>query len=288
MNANEHARDAVPTSTRAPRAELPLLPSERVSAASDSARGPAGSLYGIGLGPGDPELITLKGLRLLQASDIVFVPTRREGAPSYAATIAAPYLAPARQQIIPLVYPAEWRAPAALRWEANADEIAARLQGGRLGVFLTEGDPLLYSTFVHALLPLRARHPELTINVVPGVWSGSAAAATLGVPLVDGDERLAVVPATYHEAELEALVRQHDTLVLLKPQEDVAALRSLLESLGATAVWVQRVGRPEETLLPDLADWPARRADYFSLVLVRGGRHLPHESRRGPVETIEP
>jgi precorrin-2/cobalt-factor-2 C20-methyltransferase len=287
MNANEYAHDAVPTSTKAPQPGAPLRPSKQVSSAPGSACGLAGTLYGIGLGPGDPELITLKGLRLLQAASVIFVPTRREGAPSYAATIAAPYLAPSRQEIIHLVYPASRRAPATHQWDQNADQIADRLHGGHLGVFLTEGDPLLYSTFVHALLPLRARHPELAVSVIPGVWSGSAAAAALREPLVDGDGRLAVVPATYHEAELEALVRQHDTLVLLKPQEDVEALRSLLESLGATAAWVQRVGRPEESVLPDLADWPARRPDYFSLVIVRGGRHLPHAHRREPVETIE-
>jgi precorrin-2/cobalt-factor-2 C20-methyltransferase len=287
MNVGEHAQDGVPTTPRPPQVEIPPLPSERDSAAPDLARGSAGTLYGIGLGPGDPELITLKGVRLLQAAHVVFVPTRREGAQSYAATIAAPYLAPSRQQIIPLVYPAGRCEPATPKWEANADEIARRLYSGRLGVFLTEGDPLLYSTFVHALLPLRARHPELTVRVVPGVWSGSAAAAALREPLVEGDERLAVVPATYHEAELEDLVRQHDTLVLLKPQEDLATLRSVIESVGATAVWVQRVGRPEETVLRETADWPARRPDYFSLILVRGGRHLPHARRREPVETIE-
>ncbi len=231
-----------------------------------------GTLYGIGLGPGDPELITVKGLRLLQAAAVVFVPTRRAGAPSYAAQIAAPYLEPTRQTIVPLVYPAGRGARAATCWNRNADEIAARLLGGRLGAFLTEGDPLLYSTFVHALLPLRARHPETAVQVVPGVWSGSAAAARLAQPLVDGDDRLAVLPATYALDDLPRVLACFDTVVLLKPAADLRALRTALAKAGASAVWIERVGRPEERVVRDLAALPDARRDYFALVIARGGR----------------
>ena len=233
----------------------------------------AGSLYGIGLGPGDPELITVKGLRLLRAADIVFLPTRRAGAPSYAGRIAAAYLDPARQTIVPLVYPAGRGAKATERWTANADEIAARLKGGRLGVFLTEGDPLFYSTFVHALVPLRERHAEIDVRVVPGVWSASAAAARLAQPLADGDERLAVLPATYALRDLPRTLACFDTVVLLKPAADVAALRAALAEAAATAVWVERVGRPEERIVHDLTALPDEPPDYFSLVIARRGRH---------------
>jgi precorrin-2/cobalt-factor-2 C20-methyltransferase len=249
---------------------------------------PAGTLYGIGLGPGDPELITVRGLRLLREADVVFLPTRRAGARSYAGTIAADYLAPERQQIVPLVYPAARGEQAPAQWAANAAIIAGRLQGGRLGVFLTEGDPLLYSTFVHALWPLRARHPEITVRVVPGVWAGSAAAAAIAEPLVDGSERLAVLPATYAHAELATALRTYDTLVILKPPDKLGGLRSLLHDAGASAVWVQRVGRPEELVVRDLADWPERRTDYFSLIIVRGGRHLTHPGGGKPVEAAAP
>ncbi|HLH26486.1 MAG TPA: precorrin-2 C(20)-methyltransferase [Chloroflexota bacterium] len=234
----------------------------------------AGTLYGIGLGPGDPELITVKGLRLLRAAEVVFLPTRRAGAPSYAGHIAAEYLDPARQAVVPLVYPAGWADRATECWNANADEIAARLRGGRPGVFLTEGDPLLYSTFVHALVPLRERHPEVAVRVVPGVWSGSAAAARLAEPLADGDERLAVLPATYGLDELPAVLRCFDTAVLLKPGDDPRALRAAVAAAGATAVWVERVGRPEERVVHDLATLPDDRPDYFSLVILRSGRRV--------------
>jgi precorrin-2/cobalt-factor-2 C20-methyltransferase len=232
----------------------------------------AGTLYGIGLGPGDPELITVKGLRLLRSAEVVFLPTRRADAPSYAGVIAAEYLDPARQEIVPLVYPAVRGERAVARWNANADEIAARLRGGRGGAFLTEGDPLLYSTFVHALLPLRQRHPSVAVHVVPGIWSGGAAAARLAEPLVDGEERLAVVPATYALAELTAILRTFDTVVVLKPGADLAALRSAVASAGASAAWVERVGRPEERVVRDLAALPDACADYFALLIARGAR----------------
>lgn len=282
MSASERAKRRTAASPDTPALAGPSrLGKQQASTRSDTHER-AGTLYGIGLGPGDPELITLKGLRLLQAAAVVFVPTRRAGAPSYAATIAAPYLDPARQKIVSLVYPSGRSAPATARWDANADEIAANLNGGRLGVFLAEGDPLLYSTFVHALVPLRLRHPSVSVQVVPGVWSGSAAAAALAEPLVDGDERLAVLPATYLGSDWATLLQQYDTLVLLKPPEGVAALRTVLDRAGATAVWVQRVGRPEETVLRDPTAWPAGRPDYFSLLVVRAGRHLR------PTPTPEP
>ena len=238
----------------------------------------AGTLYGIGLGPGDPELITVKGLRLLRAADVAFLPTRGSAVPSYAGGIAGDYLDASRQTIVSLVYPATRGGAAHDQWNANADEIARHLRGGRLGAFLTEGDPLLYSTFVHALVSLRERHPQLAVGVVPGVWSGSAAAARLAEPLADGDERLAVLPATYALAELEHTLASYDTVVLLKPASDLDPLRATLARAGARAVWVERVGRPEERIVYDLDSLPATRPTYFSLVIARGGR----KRSRGP------
>jgi precorrin-2/cobalt-factor-2 C20-methyltransferase len=205
---------------------------------------------------------------------VLFVPTRREGAPSYALAIAQSLIDVAKQQVVSLVYPAE----RSLRqepghWSTNADCIAALLRGGLLGAFLTEGDPLLYSTFVHAMLALRERHPAVALEVVPGIWSGSAAAALLAEPLVDGRERLAIIPATYGDADLASALAEFDTLVLLKPPQDFGSLRRLLAQTHASAVYVERVGRPEQTIVRDLSTLPDRRRDYFSLLIVRRRRN---------------
>jgi precorrin-2/cobalt-factor-2 C20-methyltransferase len=197
---------------------------------------------------------------------------RRAGAPSYAGAIAAEFLDGRRQEIVPLVYPAGRATHATVEWNANADEIAARLRGGRRGAFLTEGDPLTYSTFVHALLPLRARHPEVEVLVVPGVWSGSAAAARVAEPLVDGGERLAILPATYALDDLSRILNDFDTVVLLKPPADLPRVQKVVAEAGAAATWVERVGRPEERVVRDLTTLPEARPDYFSLVIVRAGR----------------
>ena len=256
---------------------------------SEQLEGRSGTLYGIGLGPGDPELITVKGLRLLRAAAVVFLPTRRPGAESYAGRIAARYLEPDRQEIVPLVYPAgRGELPSVGQWEANADAIAARLQGGRRGAFLAEGDPLLYSTFVHALLPLRERHPEVVVEVVPGVWSGSAAAAAIAAPLVDGAERLAVLPGLYAGADLCAALREYDTVVLLKPGADLESLHDTIREAGASAVWVRRVGRPEQQVVRDLDALPAETPDYFSLLIVRGRAGEVRRGERGAGATTAP
>jgi precorrin-2/cobalt-factor-2 C20-methyltransferase len=206
-------------------------------------------LWGIGVGPGDPELITVKGLRLLQAAEVVFLPVRRAGAHSYAGQIVAEYLAPARQEIVPLVYPARRDTAAPERqWARNADQIADYLAPDRLGVFLTEGDPLLYSTFVHALLPLRARHPQVRVGVLPGLYS---------------------------LADLRGVLERFDTVVLLKPGRDLAALQAAIAECDASMVWVRRVGRPEQAIIRDRAALPATRPDYFSLLIVRRRRAGP-------------
>jgi precorrin-2/cobalt-factor-2 C20-methyltransferase len=274
-----------PSPVRAPRRSQAQKGQELGDDAS--SRPFAGTLYGIGLGPGDPELITVKGLRLLREAAVVFLPVRSPGQESYAGVIAANYLDRARQEIVSLVFPSGRGERDEARWAANADLIASRLAGGRLGVFLTEGDPLLYSTFVHVLLPLRERHPEVTVDVVPGVWSGSAAAAALGEPLVDGDERLAIIPAAYAGPELRAALGEYDTLVLLKAGTRLGSLRRLIGEVGARAVWVQRVGRPEQRVERDLSRLRTREADYFTLLIVRGGRHCqpPRREQEGSAET---
>ena len=233
-----------------------------------------GTLSAIGLGPGDPELLTLKGLRLLREAQVVFAPLRAAGASSYALELAWPHLDLAHQQVVTLLYPlARGAAPDPEQWRFNARQIAGRLVDGAPGAFLTEGDPLLYSTFIPTLLALRDEFPALPVRIVPGVSSITAAAALAQAPLARLDERLAILPATAGAAALTTALRDFETVVLLKVSACFEQVLDLLESLGRLdqALLVERVGTPRERQVRDLRALRGQPPDYFSLVIVRGG-----------------
>jgi precorrin-2/cobalt-factor-2 C20-methyltransferase len=230
-----------------------------------------GTLYGISLGPGDPDLITVKGLRLLQSAAVVFVPVAEVSDRSVAAAIAEPLLRP-EQRLVPLVF-AMRRDPAAraAAWRDAAGRIAQVLHAGQDAAFLVEGDALTYSTFAHLAAVLHEDHPDLAVQVVPGVTSFAAASARTGEPLVDADQRLAVLPAVHAGPALEATLREFDAVVLMKV---AGALDAALEALHAThrtddAVFVERCGQPDERVVHDVRTLRGTTVDYFSLIIVR-------------------
>jgi precorrin-2/cobalt-factor-2 C20-methyltransferase len=226
-----------------------------------------GTLYGVGLGPGDPELITLKGLRLLQRVRRVFVAATTPDR-SYALEIAAPHLDLTRQRIARLVCPPlRDRAALLARWRELAAEVAAEQSDGEDAVFLTEGDPSLYSTFLYLRDALRREHPEVSVETVPGVTSATAAAAVAGVPLAIWDERLAIVPGTAAEDDVRAAFNSFDTVALLKPGRAVPLLPQ-----GADLSLVRRAGRPEQVVLRGDAVHAEAADDYFSTLIVRRRR----------------
>jgi precorrin-2/cobalt-factor-2 C20-methyltransferase len=202
----------------------------------------------------------------------VFVPAPRAGAESYARTIIAEYLDPTRQEVCELVFLMRGGAEAmAAQWQRNARTIADYLATGHDAAFVTEGDPMLFSTFVHLQRALQEVQPGTAVVIVPGISSVQAAAAAAQVPLADGDERLAILPASYEGDGLGATLEAFDTVVLMK----VASARDrVLEELEARglmerAVFVQRCGRPEETIIRDARALRTQDLDYFSLLIVR-------------------
>jgi precorrin-2/cobalt-factor-2 C20-methyltransferase len=223
-----------------------------------------GVLYGVGLGPGDPELITLKGLRLLQRVERVFVAATTPDR-SYALAIAAPHLDQARQQIVRLVCPPlRDRAALIARWDDLAGEVAAAQADGRDAVFLTEGDPSLYSTFLYLRDALQRLFPAVRVETVPGINAISAAAALANVPLAIWDERLAVVPGTASEATVRAALAEFETVALLKPARAAA-----LVAPDAEVTLVRRAGRPDEAVRHGAQALAEAADDYFSLLIVR-------------------
>ena len=230
-----------------------------------------GTLYGVGLGPGDPELVTLKARRIMRQVSTLLLPVRRDGDDGYAWSIAAPHLEPGRQEIVRLPFP-QARGDSELdrQWERHGDRVLGLLADGRDAAFLTEGDPLLYSTFTQLALRLRALAPELPIEIVPGVSSITASAAAAGEPLVARGGRLAVLPSVYGTDELRRVLAEFDTVVLLKVNRVLGEIVAVLEELDLVerALLVERCGRPEQRIVRGLAGF-AEPVDYFSLVIVR-------------------
>lgn len=234
----------------------------------------AGTLYGIGIGPGDPELLTLKGLRVLRSTPVVFVPVSEAASRSYALDIASEHIDAERQRIVTLRFAMRSDVAAMARqWRSNAEEVLAALNAGVDASFLTEGDPSLYSTFTHVAETLRGLEPSITIVTIPGVASPNAAASAAGIALTDGEERLTVLPAAHRLAELPALLRDCDTLVLMKVAPVLEGVLDAIEAAGRTAeaVCVVRCGRPEQQVVRTVMDLRGHRLDYFSLIIVRRG-----------------
>jgi precorrin-2/cobalt-factor-2 C20-methyltransferase len=225
----------------------------------------AGTLYGLGLGPGDPELITLKALRLLRAAPVVAYPAPTGGA-SFARSIVAEFLCRGQLELrvdVPMNPDPQYALEA---YAVGAAAIAEHLAAGRDVALLCQGDPFFYGSFMY-LFGLLAKH--FTIEVVPGVSSVMAAAAATGVPLVCRDDVMTVVPATLSAAELEKRLEAASGIAILKLGRHFSKVREVLGRLGLLerARYVERVSLPQQRMLSVSAVDPAS-VPYFSMILV--------------------
>jgi len=237
---------------------------------------PAAALTLVGVGPGDPELLTVAAVRALAAAAVVAYPVAREGDEGMAATIAAPWIA-AHQQRLPLLFPMTSEAqPRRSAWRAAADQLAAEVAAGRAVVLLCEGDVSLFATSSYVLLALRRFHPRCPIRLIPGIGAVAAAAAAGAWPLALQQEGLLIRPTPDDGRELEELLEQAAAnqwvLALLKLGRRWSWVRPLLErrELLEGALFARRVGWPDQQV-GSAAAVPASEAPYFSLLLIRQG-----------------
>jgi precorrin-2/cobalt-factor-2 C20-methyltransferase len=227
-----------------------------------------GTLYGLGVGPGDPELVTLKVLNLLRGLPVVAYPAPEEGA-SFARSVVASRLSPAQTEVAIRVPMTRAVAPAQAVYDRAAVAIAAHLEAGRDVGVLCQGDPFFYGSFIQIFERLGARFPTV---VVPGVSSLTACAAAAGVPLVVRDEILTVLPATLAETLLERRLKQVEAAAILKLGRHVAKVRRILKRLRLSerATYIEHASLASQKILPLQSADPAS-APYFSMVLVRRG-----------------
>ncbi|MBI2955168.1 MAG: precorrin-2 C(20)-methyltransferase [Chloroflexi bacterium] len=239
---------------------------------ADNLTSRKGRLYGIGVGPGDPELLTLKAARLIREAAVIVVPKKTAHDRSYAYSIVRDLVDLDRQDLLELVFPMKKDLDAlAPYWREAVEAIALRLEAGKDCVFLTEGDPLFYGTFIYLLRVMKQRYPEIEIDVVPGVSSMNASAARATMPLASADERLAVLPATYELSDLMQVIQEFDVVVLLKVSNVMDSVIDLLEELDIIdkAVYVKKCSAADEEIVRDVRTLRGKRLDYLSLLIVR-------------------
>jgi precorrin-2/cobalt-factor-2 C20-methyltransferase len=232
-----------------------------------------GCFYGVGVGPGDPELLTLKASRLLQRVPVVSVARPELGQDHYALSVVRELLDETRQEILQLPLPSDPPTAdgAAQVWRAAADAIGERLQKGQDVAFITEGDPMLYSSFSQLLEHVRSAYPDAQVEVIPGVSSVMAAAASAGVPLVTHGQRLAILPAVYGIDDLREAITNYDTIVLMEVNRALLEALANLEKLGLAgkAIYVRRATTQREEVVQDIHQLSAEDLDYFSLLIIK-------------------
>jgi len=227
-----------------------------------------GRLFGIGVGPGDPELVTLKAVRLLAELPVIAYPAPADGE-STARAIAARFIPTGRTEIAIRVPMRPSEMPVAI-YDRAAQEIAVHLKAGRDVGVLCEGDPFFYGSFMYLHDRLAGRFP---CTVVPGVTSLTACAAASGRPLVGRDGVLTILPATLSDAELERRLAGSDAAAIMKVGRHLGRVRNLLARLGlvSSAIYVAHASRRDERVA-SLADLTEGEAPYFSMIVISAGR----------------
>lgn len=238
------------------------------------------TLWGIGVGPGDPELLTLKGWRQLQQATVIAFPAGVQGRRGMAEDIISPYRQP-HQTYLPLEFPYVLEEEVLERaWQRAAQQVYQYLAQGTDVVFVSEGDVSFYSTFSYLAAAVQTLDPNIPIEVIPGICSPLAAVASLGVPLTLGSDRLAIVPAMYHVDDLTWVWAGVDVLVLMKVRSVYREVWHWLkeqELLDQAAV-VTWATTPKQQIYTPLTAYPELTLPYFSLLMVW--------KRRPPLETF--
>lgn len=240
-----------------------------------------GRLIGVGVGPGDPELLTLKALRALETADVV-AHFAKAGNPSHGRAIVGGFLRAGLTEL-PLLYPVTTEKPTSDEayqtaiqafFDTSARAVSDYLEQGRTVAVLSEGDPLFFGSYMHLHVRLAKRFPT---EVIPGVTGMSGCWSAAGLPITQGDDVLTVLPGTLEEGALMTRFRQNDPTVVMKVGRNLAKVRRALIATGrlCQAFYVERGTMTEQRVLP-LAEKSDDIAPYFSIVLV-AGRWKGHE-----------
>lgn len=230
------------------------------------------TVFAVGVGPGDPELLTRKAERILRSVDVILAPVSNPADASVALATIREFVNEARQEIIVHQFPmTSDKARLVPAWQEAATLIATHAEAGRSVAFITIGDPLFYSTFIYLLRLFHEQWPHIPIEIIPGISSIHAAASEAALPLVEGDEKMVVIPATAGIEKIAAALAHYETVVLLKVKPLYADIIELLRAAGREqrTVFVERVGTPRQKVLTEFSEIAAQIPDYLSLMIIK-------------------
>ena len=229
-------------------------------------------LYGVGVGPGAPDLMTLRAVNVLKSVDVIAIPRSNEYASGVAWGIAKPIIGEVEgQERLFLTFPMT-KEPKTLRpaWTFAFSEIKRRLDSGKSVAFITEGDPLVYGSFIYLLAEAKGHWSDVELKIVPAVSSITAVPMAIQTPLAEGQERIAIVPATYGVEDLKQIVLTFDTVLLMKVKSIMPQIIEVIQSLDLmdNAFYVSKATTSEEYILRDLHQVNTERCEYFSMVVI--------------------
>lgn len=235
-----------------------------------------GRLFVVGVGPGDPELLTLKAVRILNQTPCLFVPKGKENGDSIALSIVEKVLDLSQKEVVEAHFPMLKTKGQAMHdslpktWKEIAHEIYQRLKKGSDVAFITIGDPTIYCTFFYLHSPLLEIDPHIQIEIVPGVSSINASASCAGISLGLADEKIAILPATYMDSVSEFL-DNFDTIILMKVHRvfdrvlDVLRAKKLIKN----AIYVVKAGMAEEKVIKDVETVKKDELEYLSVMIIK-------------------
>ena len=230
-----------------------------------------GKIYGIGVGPGDPELLTLKAYRVLKEIDILCVPKSKTEKDSLALSIAQK--AVQRDfEILELLFPMTHdKETLRLHWDMATEKMVEKVREGKSLAFITIGDPMFYSTYAYILERVKKMHRDIEIETIPGITAFAACSSFINEPLTEGDEKLAVVPAAYGISAIREAFLNYDNVVLMKVNRLYDEVAGLLKELGllGKAVYISRCGYEDQYFTADIEGQMGKEKDYMSVLIVR-------------------
>lgn len=231
----------------------------------------------VGCGPGDPELLTVKAVKAIQAAEIIACPTAKEGKPSIALSVVESLITGSKPEIVNLVFPmVKDKDTLESTWENNTRILAQKVMSGKKVVYLTVGDPYLYSTWIYLDREMHLKFPEIKISVIPGIVSMFTFASKVGISLAEGAETMAVIPSCYDLSRVKETAKNCDTMIFLKDGRYFDQVISLLKESGFSDDSIfaigQDLGTPDEIVrkmrLGDVNE-STMTTKYFSIMVVK-------------------